>query len=401
MTFDDDYFSSPGEYVRTLAEQGPIHRFTAPHGVSGWLITGYAMAREVFTEPSIIKTPETMNASNIHDAGPAGMLERIKQGANSYMMTHMLGIEEPDHERLRRVAAEPFTPRAVRERAPRMTTVADDLIDRMDPTRPVDLLTTYAVPMPVRIIAEILGIPSKHADAISRGSTLIGDVLCSSGDELRSGAMTFARLILPQLALRAVVSRDDVLGALAAGYRRGGLSLRETVSTAALVLIAGHETTTSLILSTFLNLLTNPGELDRVRADPAALEAVIEETLRLHPPQLVATLRITTEPITLGGQRIEPGEWILISLLAANHDPAVTECPHIFDSTRSPRRSLPFGHGIHTCLGAQLARTEARIAVARLLARYPDIALAADPGSLTWRRQIFFRRLERLPVTLA
>ena len=348
----------------------------------------------------MIKTPETMNASYLADESGLPRLARIKRVANSYMITHMLGSERPDHTRLRAVVAEPFAPRALSARIPRMTAIADGLVAQMNPAQPVDLATVYAVPLPVRNIAEMLGIPATDEAAISRASALLGDVLCSSNDELRSAALIFARLLLPSMALRSVVPRDDLLGILVREYRRGGMTLREAVSTAALLLIAGHEAVTSLILNTTLNLLLNPTEMDRVRADPDALTPVIEETLRRDAPQPVATLRVAGEPITLEDKKIAAGEWLLISVLAAGNDPHANEFPAAFDSARKPRRHISFGHGIHTCLGAQLARIETRIAVTQLLARYPKISLAADPDDLPIRRSVFFRRLESLPVHL-
>lgn len=304
MRFDDDYFSAPEDYVRRLAEKGPIHRFTSPHGVSGWFITGYDLARRVFTDSAVIKTPETMNASFLADETALPRLARFKRAANSYMITHMLGSERPDHTRLRAVVAEPFAPRALTARTPRMTAIADQLVAQMDPAHPVDLAAAYAVPMPVRNIAEMLGISGTDAAAISRASARLGDVLCSSDNELRCAAIIFARLLLPSLALRRFVSRDDLLGTLVGEYRRGGIALKETVSTAALLLIAGHEAVTSLILNTMLNLLRNPDEMHRVRANPDALVPVIEETLRRDAPQPVATLRVASEPIDLGARRL-------------------------------------------------------------------------------------------------
>ncbi|MFI7002061.1 cytochrome P450 [Nocardia sp. NPDC050175] len=207
-------------------------------------------------------------------------------------------------------------------------------------------------------------------------------------------------MILPYLVLRRFAPRDDVLSTLAAAHRRGELSFKEATSTASIVLLAGHEAVTSMILNTVYALLTNPTEMARVKADPKALAPVIEETLRVHTPQPVATLRVAAEPITLAGQEIRAGEWIWISLLAAGYDSKANACPATFDSTRKPRRSLSFGHGIHYCIGAPLAPSLTHIAVTQLLARYPDIALAVAPDELKWRRAIFFRRIQELPVTL-
>ncbi|ATL66791.1 hypothetical protein CRH09_11810 [Nocardia terpenica] len=399
VTFDDRYFQAPAAFVRQLAHQGPIHRFRAPHRVTGWMVTNYELAKTVLTHPAVIKTPATM--VGLHSNGdPQTLRQRITHTLGSYMLTHMLATDPPDHDRLRRVVAEPFSPRAITERIPHITAIADKLIDDMDPAQPIDLIAALGVPLPVQIIAEIIGIPVRHSARIGRSSRVLGDVLSSGVNELNRAALDFSQIILTSLASRRLRRRDDLMSALVEGMRLGQLRLNETTSTIALLLIAGHETTTSLIANTVLNLLDNPTELNRARTDPKALEAIIDETLRIDPPQPTATLRITAEPITLGGQDIAAGEWIMVSLLAAGHDPHATDDPATFDSTRKPRRSLPFGHGIHYCLGAQLARTETRIAVTQLLTRYPNITLAADRQNLHWRRSIQFQRLETLPVTL-
>ncbi|MFJ4654848.1 cytochrome P450 [Nocardia sp. NPDC088792] len=400
ITFDDEYFLAPADFMHDVAASGPIHRFSAPQGLSGWMVTSYELAKEVFVDGRVIKTPETNNGSYLLDTAGLSRRQRFNRWANSYVLTHMLGSDGPEHGRLRRVVAEPFTPRGVAGRASRITEVADQLLDRMDHSGPVELLGAFGVPLPVRIAAEVTGVPVRHADAIARCSAELGDFMLSSLPELRDGVVGFARMIVPNLIRRRFAPRDDVLSTIAAAHRRGEISFKEATSTASLILLAAHEAVTPLLLNTVYALLTNPDEMVRAKADPKALDAIIDETLRMYAPQPVATLRVAAEPLTLAGQEIRAGEWIWISLLAAHYDPDANACPYAFDSTRKPRRSLPFGYGVHTCLGAQLARTVTRIGVSRLLARFPDIALAADPDELPWRRGIFFRRMTEMPVTL-
>jgi cytochrome P450 len=400
MTFDDEYYAAPEMVMHQLAEQGPIHRFSAPQGIGGWMITSYELAREVFTHPHVVKTPETMNGSYVPDTTNLSRRSRFNRWANAHLITHMLGSEPPDHDRLRAVVAEPFSPRALAARAPRITRLADDLLDRMSSTGTVDLSAAFAVPLPVQIAAEITGVPIKHADTITRSSAALGDFLTSSLPELRNGVIDYARMIAPLMVARRFAPRDDILSTLAAAHRRGEISFREATSTASIILLAGHEAVTSMILTTVFALLTHPAEMARVREDPKSLDAVIEEALRVYTPQPVATLRVATAPLTLAGQDIRAGDWIWISLLAAGYDSRANECPHAFDSGRKPRRALPFGHGIHYCLGAPLARMLTRIAVTRLLDRYPDLALTIGADEMRWRRAIFFRRIVEMPVSL-
>ena len=398
MRFDARYHADPSAVMSELANDGPIHRFTAPHRVSGWMVTRFELAKTALTHPDLIKTPETMVGIRARGA-PKTLRQRMNSGLSSMMLTHMLASEPPDHKRLRRAAEAPFTPPAIAERIPRITTIADTLVDSMDPTGPVDMVAALAVPLPIQVISEILGIPVRHSARIGRSSRVLGDVLSSGIGELNRAAWDFSRVILTGLASRRFRRREDLFSTLIDEIRDGTIRIHEAASIAALLLIAGHETTTSLIANTLLNLLSNPAELDRVRTAPEALTATIEETLRIDPPQSTTTLRIATRPLTLGGQQIAAGEWVIVSLLSVGHDPDATAIPGIFDSTRKPQRSLPFGHGIHFCLGAQLARTEARIALTRLLTRYPDITLATQDHP-TWRPSVQFHQLSTLPVML-
>lgn len=207
-------------------------------------------------------------------------------------------------------------------------------------------------------------------------------------DELRTAALDFARLILPALALRRIRPRVDLLTELKRQVRCRELGVREALSAVGLLLVAGHETTTSLLASTLLHLVREPGELARVRVDPARLDAVIEETLRYDPPLPSTTLREARRLLELGGQRIRPGEWIMVSLLAAHHNATAERDADRFDADRKPNRHIASGYEIHFCLGAQLARAEVRIVLRTLLARYPNPALAVPKADLRWRASV-------------
>jgi cytochrome P450 len=229
---------------------------------------------------------------------------------------------------------------------------------------------------------------------------VLSDVIVHSNAELRRAAIDFATVLAPRLLWRAIRPGQDVISSVARQWRRGELTFSQAMSTVAILLI-GHETTASLLSSTLWALVTHPAELARVRADPDALNAVIEETLRYNAPTLTTTLRHTRRPLELAGQRVDADEWVLVSQAAANHDAAVVVDPATFDSTRPPpHRHLAFGHGIHFCLGAHLARMETRIAITELLNRYPNITVAVPPDQLRWRRSVVIRRLEQLPVEL-
>ncbi|QIS20668.1 cytochrome P450 [Nocardia terpenica] len=395
--FDDAYFRDPRAAAAALAAAGPIHRFTSSSGTEGWLVTGNELAHTVLAHPDIGKSPDAMIGGEVAANSVVGALRRA---AARGITMHMLGADPPEHARLRGAVAEAFNPRAVTALTPLMRERATTLVDELDPHRPVDLIAALAFPFPMQVLFAILGLPDRHLHRIARASRTLSDVVVARPDELRAAALDFARLILPALALRQIRPRADLLTELTRQVRRRELGMREAVSTAGLLLVAGHETTTSLLASTLLHLMRQPGELARVRVDPTRLDAMIEETLRYDPPLPSTTLRQARRPLELGGQRIRPGEWIMVSLLAAHHDATAERDPDRFDADRKPNRHLAFGYGIHFCLGAQLARAEARIVLRALLARYPNPILAVPEEDLRWRQSVIFRRLQELPVLL-
>ncbi|MBF6331456.1 cytochrome P450 [Nocardia transvalensis] len=400
MIFGDTYFRDPHLFYRQVHQRGPIHRFTTPSGVHGWLVTAEPLARTVLTDPRIGKGRDTMLGVSAADGTRVGMRQRLLRYATEWVVTHMLGADPPDHTRLRKAVSDHFSPRAVTALTPRIDALATDFVDAMDFPGPVDLVSALACPLPVAVICRITGISDRHRHRIERSSAVLSDVTVADAGELRRASIDFARLILPYFASRRLRPRDDLITSLTRHMGAGELNLKEALSTVALLLIAGHETTSNLILGTMLALLRDPEEFDRVRSDPVRLGAVIDETLRTDPPLPVATLRQAHTDLDLAGVHVSRGELLMVSLLAANHDPAIISDPDTFDAGRSVQH-MSFGAGIHHCLGARLARVEATAAITRLVERYPHISLAIPAESLRWRRSIFFRRLESLPVILS
>lgn len=398
VTFDEAYFRDPHDFYRQLLDDGPIHRFETPSGVHGWLITGDHMARKVLTDPRIGKGRDTMLGVS-DDGAAAGLRQKFLRYGTEWMVTHMLGSDPPDHTRLRRSVADFFTPRAVTAMEPRIHSLAAGLIDSMDSTEPVDLVSALACPLPVAVICEITGIDGRNRQRIERSSAILSDVTVAEPRQLRSASIDFARLILPHFAARRIRARDDLITALTQQISKGEINLKEALSTVALLLIAGHETTSNLILGTLLSLLSHPAEIQRVLTEPDRLDAILDETLRIDPPLPVATLRQAHTELDIAGQQIRRGELLMVSLLAANQDTESFTDPATFDPDR-PVHHLSFGTGIHYCLGARLARTEAAAAISLLLQRFPHMQLATAPRELRWRRSLFFRRLESLPVRL-
>ena len=314
----------------------------------------------------------------------------------------MLRSDPPDHTRLRGLVSRAFTPRAVERLRGRVEALTDELLSAAGRQGTFDVIADFAVPLPVTIIAEMLGIPTEDRALFKRWSDhLVGflDPLASPGPEaLRRTADEVHAYVDRLAAARRAAPADDLLSALVQAEDAGDrLSAQETFGTIALLLAAGNETTTNLIGNGLVALLRHPAELARLRDEPAIAERAVEELLRWDSP-VQLTGRIATRDVDVFGRRVAKGEVVVAVLGAANHDAAVFRNPEILDVGREDNPHLSFGYGIHFCLGAQLARLEGRIALRELARRFPDIRLATD--SPRWRRLTFLRGVEALPVSV-
>jgi len=381
------------EIYARLAEAGTVHRITMPSGMPAWLVTGYDEVRMSLADPRLVKQGPLIPAA-------AALPPEIDRAMNS----DLLHLDPPDHTRLRRLVSAAFTRRRVDDLAPRMTQVADQLLDAMgDAGRPgpVDLLDAYAFPLPMTVICELLGVPAEDAACFRGLSTTIVTGSLADQREWMTAATSLVAYIRSLVEIKRRNPADDLLSALIAS-RDGDdrLSQDELTSMVLLLLIAGHETTVNLIANSVFVLLQHPEQLAAVREDRGRLPAVVEEVLRLESPVQVATPRFTTEPVDLGGVRIPAGQMVFASVLAGGRDRVRFERSDSFDPGRSDLRHVAFGHGIHHCLGAPLARAEAVIALDRLLSRFPDLRMAVPVDELTWRPSVLMHGLFALPVLL-
>jgi cytochrome P450 len=317
----------------------------------------------------------------------------------------MLSSDPPDHTRLRRLVSAGFTARRIERLEPRITEIAEHLLDQMAGSVEVDLIDRYAFALPVQVIGELLGVPHEDRDAFRGWSTAIVEGSLSN-DQARTQRMQTS---LRDLAayIRGLLARirqspaDDLLSALLAVRDSGDrLTEDELVSMVFLMLVAGHETTMNLIGTGVFLLLTHPDQRRRLDEDPSLLPNAIEEFLRYESPVQTSTYRVTTEAVELAGVEIPAREPVLISLLSANRDGRRFDDPHRLDLARQDVGHLAFGHGIHFCLGAALARLEGRIAIEALLRRYPDLHLRVAVADLDWRPGLLVRGLSSLPVGL-
>jgi cytochrome P450 len=317
----------------------------------------------------------------------------------------MLSVDGTEHARLRRLVGAAFTARRVAALAPRIQQIADGLLDAMDAAvegaEPVELIGAFAAPLPMSVICELIGVPEEdRADYRRWSEILIAGGFADPG--------TYATVVKEEVEYaRALVERkrrepaDDLLSALVAVRDSGDLLTDdELTSMMFLLTVAGHETTVNLIGNGVLALATHPEQAARLRAEPALMASAVEELLRYEGPVQVPFPLLATATVEIGGVEIAAGDIVVPALLSANRDPGHTPDPDTLDLGRSPNSHVAFGHGIHHCLGAPLARLEGRIALTALLERYPDLRLATPPDDLTWRPNVIIHGLTALTVRL-
>jgi cytochrome P450 len=381
-----EYFQDPYAVHARLRAQRPVSAVIMPGGTPAWLVTGYAEARAALADPRLCKSPPGWHA-------PPDSIYAALEG-------HMLNSDPPDHERLRRLVNKAFTPRRVEQLRPRIAAITAELLDEMSTQREVDLLVSFAFPLPITVICELVGIPVADRDDFRKWSaSIISNTV--SVEIFQADATAMVHYFMALLAAKRQEPADDLLSALILARDEGDrLDENELLSMMFLLLVAGHETTVNLIASGTLALLLNPGQLGRLRADPALLGGAVEELLRYVNPVNHATYRFTAEPVEIGGARIGPGEAVIVALSSADRDPSRFATPDQLDLGRDASGHLAFGHGIHYCLGAPLARLEAEIAFGALLDRFGSIELAVPAESLRWRPSTLIHGLETLTVRL-
>jgi cytochrome P450 len=393
----DGYFQDPLSVFARMRAESPVTSVITPEGQRAWLITRYEDVRRALADPRLSKDWRKLRAPGF-----------VPDPSVGFLMAHMLNADPPDHTRLRRLVQKAFTPGRVAGLRPRIEAITASLLDAMAATREadpagdgvIDLITEFAFPLPMTVICELLGIPDGDREEFKTWSQVI---LSSTAtfDEYRAagGAMYgyFTRLLADKRAAPA----DDLLSALITARDSGdSLDEPELLAMIFLLLVAGHETTVNLIATGTLALLTHPPELSRLRADPSLLPGAVEELLRYANPLNHATDRYAPEPLEVGGVLIPAGEPVLVVTSSANRDPARFPDPDRLDLGRDASGHVAFGHGIHYCVGAPLARLEGEIAFGALLSRFPGLSLAVDPAALRWRPSSLIHGLETLPVRL-
>ncbi|WP_218005264.1 cytochrome P450 family protein [Actinomadura macra] len=396
--FDVDFHRDPYQVYDKLRSQGPVQQVkVAPNGHHTWMITGYAQARAALTDPRLSR-----------DTRRFGHLFGDRRDIAPALQANMLATDPPDHTRLRRLAAQAFTATTVERLRPRIQQITDRLLETIAPQGAADLIAEFAVPLPVTIICELLGLPEHDRTQLrlwsnamfTTGDTTIRDQASHHIADYMA-ALVASRCHRTEHDAGSGGEDGDLLDALIAARQRSDrLSQQELVSLATLLLIAGHETTTNLIGNAVLALLLHPAQHAAMAATPDRLASAIEEFLRYDSPLGIATVRFTTQPVAYDSTIIPAEQIVMIGIGAANRDPAHYPAPATLDLTRTgaPHGHLAFGHGPHYCLGSALARAEAHIALASLLRRFPGLHLDTAAEPLAWRASRMMRGLHALPV---
>jgi cytochrome P450 PksS len=393
--------ANPYPFYARLRDEAPVLRTALPGKRTAWLVTRYEDVARVLKDDTFAKDKLNAMAPEQRTKAPwvPGFLKPLER--------NMLDLDDPDHARLRALVSKAFTPRLIERLRGRIGTLCEELLDHIQRVRGrregIDLVANYALPLPATVIAELLGVPAEDHARFHRWSVRLVSV--SSGhDMLRAlpAALSFVRYLRKLVERRRADPVDDLNTALIRAEEAGDrLSEDELLAMAFLLLVAGHETTVNLIASGTLALLEHPEQTERLRRGPSLVKPAVEELLRYTSPVELATERYAREDAEIGGRRIPRGGLVLAVLGSANRDERHFEDPDVLDLARDPNRHLAFGRGgVHHCLGAPFARMEGQIALSAFLRRFPGARLATAPESLHWRRGLFLRGLERLPLVL-
>ncbi|MFN3292258.1 MAG: cytochrome P450 [Gemmobacter sp.] len=396
---DPAVMADPFPVYARLREEDPLHWSPS---LKSWIVTRYTDVRDLLLSDHL----SVNRLTAFYESLPPQDAELLRDVVH-YLNLWLAFRDPPDHTRLRRILRHAFTPAAIDAMRPRIESIADLLLDRMQARgeNRIDLIRDYALQLPAFVIMDLLDVPRDMLDDFKQWSddmaVFIGGAR-NSGDKYERAARGcrlmadyFRKLILERSADPRPGFLMDLIDARDEG---DALSTDELVATCILVLFAGHETTTNLIGNATLLLLRHPEQLAMLRADPALIEPAIEEVLRFDGPTN-ALVRVVARDHRLHGKTLRAGERVFVMVNSANRDPRIFDAPDTFDITRRTNRHLTFGQGIHLCLGARLARVEGHIAVQKLFARFP--ALALDPQEAPeWLDAMVPRGTRRLPVRL-
>ncbi|WP_371614305.1 cytochrome P450 [Streptomyces sp. NBC_00454] len=377
---DPAFVADPFPLYRRLREDGPVRRVVIAGGLEAWLVTRY--------EDGLAALSDSRLSSDVRDASDTRLLRQLPDTEREAMLGTMLRSDPPDHTRLRRLVSKAFTAHRVADMGPRIQAVTDRLLDTVVAAGSADLVADFALPLPVTVISELLGVPVDERHEFQHWT----DRMIMRGAEppdpaVVNEAWQHMRAYVTELirAKRADPGEDLLSALVAARDEEQRLTEDELVAMVFLLLAAGYITTVNLIGGGLAMLLAHPDQLALLRRDPGLLPGAIEEFLRYDGPVSPGIARFAREDLEIAGVRIPRGATVLIGSAVADRDPGRFPDPDRLDITRPDNAHLAFGHGLHYCLGAPLARLEGRIAIGTALRRLPGLALAVPPAQIPWR----------------
>jgi cytochrome P450 len=395
--FGDDFVVDPFSLFATLRSRGPVISVPLSFGssvASIWIVTRFQEAVQVLKNQLFTVDPSRLSSGDenqafLHDPGRA-----FEQS--------MLTVDEPDHRRLRSLVSKAFTPKYIQSLRPGIQKIADDLLDHVQDRGYMDLVNEYAFPLPINVISTMLGVSLEKQPLIREWSKLFsGGASGTEPPQRQAVAQAFTEYLAQLLAEKRAHPQHDLVSQLIEIEEAGDrLNEKEVLSMIKLLIFAGHETTSNLISTGMLALFDQPGYFEHLKANLDLVPSTVEEFLRYHSP-ILATRRYATEDVVLSGQSLHKGDMLLIVLGSANRDERQFTNPDELEAARSFNHHIAFGQGIHTCLGAPLARLEGDIAFTTLLRRLPTIQLALPKDALAWRGNLFFHGVQSLPVTFS
>ncbi|MPQ24462.1 cytochrome P450 family protein [Bacillus paralicheniformis] len=382
------------DFYKNTRGSRPVYPVSMGDLGEGWLITRYDDAVRILKDARMKKNYENVFTEE--------ELENFSALENEEPLSkHMLNSDPPDHGRLRSLVQKAFTPRMILQLEGRIQQIADSLLDQVEPNHSMNLVDDYAFPLPIIVISEMLGIPVEDRQKFRVWSQAIIDFSDTpeSLEEYKRKIGEFAEYLEYLVRKKRAEPAEDLVSSLIQAESEGTrLSIEELYSTIMLLIVAGHETTVNLITNMTFALLNHPDQLEKLRQHPDLIDSAIEEALRFYSPVELTTLRWAAEPFTLHGQEIKRKDVIIISLASANRDDTVFPNADRFDIERKDNRHLAFGHGSHFCLGAPLARLEAKIAIQTLLRRFEHIEIKGEREQIKWKGNFLMRALEELPL---
>ena len=380
-------------WYERIREEAPVHKGKIS------VLTVYTLSRYEDCA-SILKDPRVLRNRSVANGGGSRFPFPVPKSVKP-LIESMIQADEPEHRRLRELVRRAFRPQAIKQVEERIASHTDELLDDLESQGEFELQSSFALPIPVRMIGDMLGV---KRDDMPRLRNTISTVTEGFGGlrmlrSLMVDLPSAVRFMRELIAEKRTNPGDDILTELINTEHDGDqLTEDELVAMAFLLVVGGYETTVHLITNGILTLLQQPEQLARLREEPDLAETAIEEILRHRGPIQGTKPGYPSEDITLHGVTIPRGKPIMPLLGAANHDPRVFDDPHTFNIARTPNRHLGFGHGVHFCLGAHLARAEAKIAIMGLIQRFPDLRLACDESALELQAMPLWHRYRQLPL---